>query len=143
VPGQKQDKAMLKLGASPSQTREMDLDDIFHSRLLLLIHMVSHCLDENPLSDLRRRVMLTNAQHILSESIELGGLDTPLANTRASYMDEITERPFYCLTRDLAMQAISVSREYAMENSLRKTIRENIAAINQRLSKISRTSRRA
>lgn len=80
--------------------------------------------------------MLTNAHHILIESIELGGLDTFRPDTRTISMDDIPDCNyfFYCRTRDLARQAISMCRECSIDHFFRKAASENIDAIHQQLS---------
>ncbi|KJS33061.1 MAG: hypothetical protein VR64_03895 [Desulfatitalea sp. BRH_c12] len=60
---------MLSLGAPPSETREMDINDIFIARTKLMIIMAKAYLDGFPLGDLQRRAMLENALHLETDCI--------------------------------------------------------------------------
>ena len=63
---------MLRLGPPPSETREMDLDDIFFSRLKLMIIMAKAFLEDYPLGEHRCRAMLENAEHIETDAVQMG-----------------------------------------------------------------------
>ena len=63
---------MLRLGANPLNMKEMDLDDIFTSRLQLLIIMAKAYLNEYPLGKYRARAVIENANHVEIEAEELG-----------------------------------------------------------------------
>ena len=63
---------MLRLGPPPSETREMDLDDIFFSRLKLMIIMAKAYLAGYPMGEHRSRAMLENAQHIEIDAGQMG-----------------------------------------------------------------------
>jgi len=63
---------MLRFGANPLNMKEMDLDDIFTSRLQLLIIMAKAYLNEYPLGKYRARAVIENAEHVQLEAEELG-----------------------------------------------------------------------
>ena len=52
---------MLRLGANPLNMKEMDLDDIFTSRLQLLIIMAKAYLNGYPLGKYRAQAVIENA----------------------------------------------------------------------------------
>ncbi len=52
---------MLRLGSEPENMREMELDDIFISRLQLLIIMTKSYLSKYPLGNYREHSILENA----------------------------------------------------------------------------------
>ena len=52
----------------------MDLGDIYYARVRLLIIMVKAFLDGYLLGDSRRLAIMENAQHVETESIELGNV---------------------------------------------------------------------
>ena len=75
---------MIRLGSSSPGTREMDLDDIFFSRLKLMIVMAKAFLDGYPLGKHRSRAMLENAEYIETDATQMGA---PTATNFSSHFE--------------------------------------------------------
>ncbi len=125
---------MLRLGSPPPQAREMDLDDIFLSRLRLLIIMSRAFLEDLPLGDHRRQAMLENARHIEAESIDLGGLISG-----AAYQQTITDtmdfdHVFYQRVKLLAVMVKAIAKGFPMGEQRKAAMQENLDIICQNLT---------
>lgn len=120
---------MLRLGSKPNQSREMDLDDIFLSRLKLLVIMGKSYIEGCPCGRHRRRAMLENARHIESESIDLGGLVTgsaqPTPTWRAMEFDHI----FFQRVKLLAVMIKAIGKGFPMGEHRKQAMQENIDII--------------
>lgn len=125
---------MLRLGAPPTETREMDLDDIFFARLKLLLIMAKAYLNGWPMGEQRRQAMLANARHVESESIDLGRLaeglhpqeSPPPAPTEFDHL-------FYQRVKLLAIMIKAVAKGYPMGEQRKRAMQENLDAICQTL----------
>jgi hypothetical protein len=62
---------MIKLGPMPAEMREMSSDDIFLSRLKLLIIMVKASLIGYPLGKYRKRAIIENAKYVFYRAIRI------------------------------------------------------------------------
>jgi hypothetical protein len=62
---------MIKLGPMPTNMREMSFDDIFLSRLKLLIIMVKASLIGYPLGKYRKRAIIENANYVFYRAVQL------------------------------------------------------------------------
>ena len=122
---------MLRLGSTPPHTREMDLNDIFLSRLKLLIIMGKSFLDGYPLGEHRRKAMLENARHIELESIDLGGLvsDQPVHALTSDTMD--FDHVFYQRVKLLAVMIKAIGKGFPMGEHRKAAMKENIEIISQ------------
>lgn len=117
---------MLRLGAAPAQTREMDLDDIYLARVRLLIIMAKAYLEGCGLGDLRRQAMLENARHVESESIDLGSVPRPApANTPKPSQDAF-DQVFYQRVKLLAVMMKAVAKGFPMEEQRKAAMQENL-----------------
>lgn len=126
---------MLRLGSACSDTREMDLDDIFLARLKLLVVMGKAYLDGFPLGEHRRRSMLENARHIETESIDIGGLiDPPNLNTSASTGAMEFDHVFFQRAKLLAVMIKAVAKGFPMGEHRRHALQENLDIISQMLT---------
>jgi hypothetical protein len=122
---------MLRLGPTPPQTREMDLNDIFLSRLKLLVIMGKSFLEGFPLGEHRRKAMLENAAHIETESIDLGGLAAqyPPSEPFPGAMD--FDHVFYQRVKLLAVMVKAIGKGFPMGEHRKNAMRENIEIISQ------------
>jgi hypothetical protein len=109
----------------------MDLDDIFLSRLKLLIIMGKAYLKDFPIGEHRRKAMLENADHVESESVELGGLVSPLPNIRGPRSER--DHLFYQRVKLLAVMIKAIANGYPMGEHRRNAMLENIEIISQNL----------
>ena len=62
---------MIKLGPMPDEMREMSSDDVFLSRLKLLIIMVKASLIGYPLGKYRKRAIIENAHYVFYRAIRI------------------------------------------------------------------------
>jgi hypothetical protein len=62
---------MIKLGPMPDEMREMSSDDVFLSRLKLLIIMVKASLIGYPLGKYRKRAIIENANYVFYRAIRI------------------------------------------------------------------------
>ena len=124
---------MLRLGPPPSETREMDLDDIFFSRLKLMLIMAKAFLEGYPLGEHRCRAMLENAEHIETDAAQMG---TPAA-TDPHHAEPTENAPydhiFFQRVKLLAIMLKAVAKGFPMEEHRRTTMRENLDMICQTL----------
>ena len=125
---------MLRLGTPPPNSREMDLDDIFVSRLKLLLLMGKAYLEDFPMGEVRRQAMLENAQHIETESIDLGGLivDSPFQHISSGSMD--FDHVFYQRVKLLAIMTKAIAKGYPMGEHRKTALMGNMDIICQTLA---------
>ena len=62
---------MIKLGPASVEMRAMSEDDVFSSRLKLLIIMAKSYLREYPLGSYRKKAIIENANHIFYHSLHI------------------------------------------------------------------------
>ncbi|KJS32893.1 MAG: hypothetical protein VR64_05025 [Desulfatitalea sp. BRH_c12] len=122
---------MLRLGSPSSETREMDLDDIFHSRLKLMIIMAKAYMNGYPLGEHRRRAMLENARHVESESIDLDSTVGGLQSQPHSCVDY--DHVFYQRVKLLAVMVKAVAKGFPMGEHRIAAMHENLDSICQTL----------
>lgn len=125
---------MLRLGPAPPHTREMDLDDIFLSRLKLLIIMGKSFLDGFPLGEHRRKAMRENAKHIESECIDMGGLEAgpPTIEPQSGSME--LDHVFFQRVKLLAVMIKAVAKGFPMGEHRKDAMRENIEIISEAIT---------
>lgn len=125
---------MLRLGAPPSDSREMDLDDIFVSRLKLLLLMGKAFIDGLPLGEHRRQAMLENAQHIETESIDIGGLTAEHLFQHASSGLMNFDNVFYQRVKLLAVMIKAIAKGYPMGEHRKTALIDNMDMICQAIA---------
>ncbi len=124
---------MLRLGSHTAQTREMDLDDIFLSRLKLLLIMATAYLNEWPIGEFRSRAMHANAQHVESESIDIGRLADNSPYSYDSVSTTEYDIVFYQRVKLLAVMTKAAAKGYPMGDHRKATMQENLDIIRQTL----------
>jgi hypothetical protein len=62
---------MMKLGLTAGEIRAMSIDDIFLSRLKLLIIMAKAYLKKYPIGKYRKSAVIENAHHVFYHSLQL------------------------------------------------------------------------
>jgi hypothetical protein len=125
---------MLRLGTPPLDSREMNLDDIFVSRLKLLLLMGKAFIDGLPLGEHRRQAMLENAQHIETESIDIGGLTAPLPFQHASSGSMNFDHVFYQRVKLLAVMVKAIAKGYPMGEHRKTAMLDNMDIICRALA---------
>jgi hypothetical protein len=120
---------MLRLGPKPERMREMELDDIFISRLQLLIIMTKSYLSKYPLGNFRERSILENAEFIkvdavgLAEDIAFFGSD----ENDSSGLD--FEPVFYQRVKLLAVMAEAFAKGHSLEEHKHEALEKNLNTI--------------
>jgi len=127
---------MLRLGSPSDQTREMNLEDIFFSRLKLMVVMGYGYLDNYPLGERRRQAMLENAQYMTQATIASSRLphDTKVPfdsnpHPKSTAIDHI----FYQRIKLLGVMLSAVAKGFPMGEPRRTALRENLDSIRQTL----------
>jgi len=120
---------MLRLGSKPEGMREMDLDDIFLSRLQLLVIMAKAYLSQYPLGLYRERSILENVAFVktdaegLAEDIERFGYDESIPSG-------LTFEPvFYQRVKLLTVMAEAFAKGHSLEDHKQEALEQNIDAI--------------
>ena len=120
---------MLRLGSIPEGMREMELDDIFLSRLQLLVIMTKSYLSNYPLGSYRERSILENAEFVkvdavgLAEDLEFFGLDE-------NSPDGLDFTPvFYQRVKLLAVMAEAFAKGHSLEDHKQEALEKNLNTI--------------
>jgi hypothetical protein len=120
---------MLRLGSKPENMREMELDDIFISRLQLLIIMTKSYLNKYPLGGYRERSIIENAALVkadaegMVEDIEFFGLDEN-SSTGLDF-----EPVFYQRVKLLAVMAEAFAKGHSLEDHKQDALKKNLNTI--------------
>ena len=109
---------MIKLGPESEEMRPMSFDDIFLSRLKLLIIMAKAYLKDYPIGKYRKSAIIENAHHIFYHSLQLSSqinlsenFETESQLVITSEMDKEEERKFH-----QRVQLLAVMIKAAAEN---------------------------
>jgi hypothetical protein len=133
---------MLRLGSEPDGMREMELDDIFISRLQLLVIMSKAYLGNCPLGRNRVKSILENARFVktdaigLSEDLEWFGKDEGSSNGLNF------DRIFYQRVKLLAVMAEAFAKGRDLEPYKREALIKNLNSVcdvitfNQQISQM-------
>lgn len=120
---------MLRLGSSPPDAREFDNEDVFISRLKLLIIMSAAYLNEYPLGDFRKMAILRNANQIAREIVDWQG---QVNNFRSDYElkgDMDFDHLFFQRVKLLAVMAKAFAEDHPMGYHRQKAMKENLNQI--------------
>jgi len=120
---------MIRLGAEPLKMREMELDDVFLSRLQLLVVMSKAYLNEYPLGGHRVKSILENAKHLKTEAI---GLDEDLKffGSDDDYGAGLDfDSAFYQRVKLLSVMAEAFAKGHALEPHKREALEKNLDAV--------------
>ena len=105
---------MIKLGSTPEDMRAMSVNDIFLSRLKLLIIMGKAYLKDYPIGKYRKSAIIENAHHVFYHSLQLASSVTWSGIT--SEVDKEKERVFHQRVQLLAVMAKAIAEESLTEN---------------------------
>ena len=130
---------MIKLGPMPDEMREMSSDDVFLSRLKLLIIMVKASLIGYPLGKYRKRAIIENAHYVFYRAIRINAKSQ---RSKKYIFEDQTKmictgetsgwHHFYQRVQILAVMAKALAEGYP-------TGEYRIRAINENLDKICET----
>ena len=127
---------MIRLGPRSGKTRAMSDDDIFLSRLKLLIIMAKAYLKNYPIGKYRKSAIIDNAHYIFYHSLQLisetdfsenHGSESQLGIT--SEMDIKEERVFHQRVQLLAVMVKAVAENRLTENFKKKALQETLDRI--------------
>ena len=120
---------MVRLGAGPSDMREMETDDVFFSRLQLLIIMSTAYLNDYPLGEQRNRAVLNNVRQITNDSVDWNGrvknFRTQIRIKGAMDLDHV----FFQRVKLLAVMVKSFVEGNPMGHFRRKALEDNLYKI--------------
>ena len=120
---------MLRLGSGPEYMREMELDDIFLSRLQLLVIMAKAYLNRYPLGEFRQRSILENAALVQLDSEGLAE-ETSAWETEDPKSGEMDFDPvFYQRIKLLTVMAEAFAKGHSLEDHKREALEQNLESI--------------
>ena len=117
------------MGADPSKMREIELDDVFLSRLQLLIIMSKAYLSGYPLGRHRIKSILEKRKHVKAEAV---GLDEDLEWFEADDAFESGlgfDSAFYQRVKLLSVMAEAIAKGHALETHKKEALEKNLNAI--------------
>jgi hypothetical protein len=117
---------MLRLGASPPNAREFENEDVFISRLKLLIIMSSAYLSKYPLGDIRKNAILRNANQIAREIVDWQGQVNNFRGEYALKGDLDFDQLFFQRVKLLAVMAKAFAEDHPMGYHRLKALEDNL-----------------
>jgi len=120
---------MLRLGPKPERMREMELDDIFISRLQLLIIMAKSYLSKNPLGDYRERSILENAEFVKVDAVGLAEDIAFFGFNESDFKGLDFEPVFYQRVKLLAVMAEAFAKGHSLEEHKQEALEKNLNTI--------------
>ena len=119
---------MLRLGAMPEKACQMDLDHIFICRLKLLIIMTRTYLEGYPLGTQRRAALISNADYIAAESVDLEQL-IPVRSEPPAKGGMNFDHVFFQRVKLLASMARAIGNDQPMGEHRRAALTDNVDLI--------------
>jgi hypothetical protein len=132
---------MIKLGPTSGEMREMSDDDIFLSRLKLLIIMARAFLKDFPIGTYRKSAIIENAHHIFYHSLKMVSqntffknhdIKTPSGITSGSDTEE--EYVFHQRVQLLSVMAKALAEDRLTGNFRKKALQDNLDKICETLT---------
>ena len=127
---------MIKLGTLPEETRPMASNDIYLSRLKLLIIMAKAYLKNYPIGKYRKSAIIENAHHVFYHSLQLISETDFLENyepeSQSGIISEIEieeEHAFHKRVQLLAVMLKAVAENRLAEDFRKKALRDNLDKI--------------
>jgi hypothetical protein len=118
---------MIKLGPPSEEMRAMTGDDIFLSRLKLLIIMAKAYLKKCPIGNYRKSAIIENARHVFYHSLQLAG--TKALSGITSEVETEEEQEFYQRVRLLAVMAKAIAEDRLTGDYRKKALQDNLDRI--------------
>lgn len=117
---------MLRLGASARNMREMNSDDVFMSRLKILIIMSAAYLKQFPLGDFRKKAIIRNANDVAKRLVDRQEQARNFLSDHELDGDTAFDHIFFQRVKLLAVMAKALAEDHpmgfhrlrAMENNL-------------------------
>ena len=115
---------MIKLGPTSEEMRAMSGDDLFISRLKLLIIMAKAYLKNYPIGNYRKSAIIENARHVFYHSLQLAGSETQSSITPEVETGE--EQEFHQRVQLLAVMAKAMAENRLTGNLRKKALQDNL-----------------
>jgi hypothetical protein len=129
-------KILIKLGPKSEEMRAMSANDIYLSRLKLLIIMAKAYLKNYPTGTYRKSAIIENAHHVFYHSLQLisktGYLENYKSESQSSTISEIEmeeEHEFHKKVQLLAVILKAVAENRLKEDFRKKALQENLDEI--------------
>jgi hypothetical protein len=117
---------MLRLGASAADMREMNSDDVFLSRLKLLIIMSSAYLKQYPLDGYRKKAIIRNANSVAGELVDWQGQVPNFRGDHELKGDTAFDHIFFQRVKLLAVMAKALAEDHPMGYHRLKAMEDNL-----------------
>jgi hypothetical protein len=131
---------MIKLGPTPGEMREMSDDDIFLSRLKLLIIMAKAYLKNWPIGNYRKSAIIENAHYIFYHSLKLVSKTAFFKNHDLKSQSDSTsadvaaeEYVFHQRVQLLSVMAKALAENRLSGNFRKKALQDNLDRICETL----------
>ena len=122
---------MMKLGPTSEQMRAMTLDDIFLSRLKLLIIMAKAYLKNFPIGTYRKLAIIENAHCVFYHSLQL--IDSGIQSSIPSEIETEEEQEFRRRVQLLAVMAKALAEDRLAADIGEKALKANLDRICEML----------
>ena len=127
---------MIKLGPTSGETKAMSVNDIFLSRLKLLIIMAKAYLKNYPIGKYRRSAVIENAHHVFYHSLQLVSETFFFENRESESQSGITseieieeERVFHQRVQLLAVMVKALAEDRLTGHIRKKALQDNLDRI--------------
>jgi two-component sensor histidine kinase len=127
---------MMKLGPTAGEIRAMSVDDIFLSRLKLLIIMAKAYLKKYPLGKYRKSAVIENAHHVFYHSLQLVSetffFEKHESESQSGITSEIEieeEREFHQRVKLLAVMVKALAEDRLTGHISKKSLQNNLNRI--------------
>jgi hypothetical protein len=131
---------MIKLGPASVEMRAMSEDDVFSSRLKLLIIMAKAYLRDCPLGNYRKKAIIENANHVFYHSLHLVSESSILKDQGFEFPADIVSRGktseehlFHQRVQLLAVMAKALAEDRLRGHFRKKALTDNLNKICETL----------
>lgn len=131
---------MIRLGPEPVEMRAMSDDDVFSSRLKLLIIMAKAYLKDCPLGNYRKKAIIENANHVFYHSLHMVSESLNLKNNGFDFQADIVskektseEHLFHQRVQLLAVMAKALAEDRLKGHFRKKALTDNLNKICEAL----------
>lgn len=131
---------MIRFGPAPREMKNMSNEDIFSSRLKLLIIMTKAYLKDCPIGEYRKQAILENARFVFYQSLKLSSEIAAITN-EGSRTQSGTDSPgdmndayiFHQRTQLLAVMAQALAENRLKGQFRKKALQDNLTSICETL----------
>ena len=124
---------MIKFGPPPEEMRAISIDDIFLSRLKLIIIMAKAYLKGYPIGRYRKSAIIENAHHVFYHSLQLISetevFENHESDSRSGIRSEVEvaeDRVFHQRVQLLAVMLKAVAENRLTGNFRKKALQDNL-----------------